>query len=112
EDAIRRQTFEAQEQFKEQFFDASRARREALLAAGEADPNSDALTLLLAHLDDVQYAFDDGLLLREVATYVQGGAHTSAQTLVNAIDLVRSVDADGSMLARIATDRSFAQRVV
>lgn len=112
EDAIRKQVTQALANFKAEFFDASRARREELLADGGSDPDRDALTLLLAHLQDVKYGFDDGLLLREVSTFVQGGTHTSAQTLVNAIDLMLAADTDGSLLERVGRDRALAQRVV
>ncbi|MCU1432679.1 MAG: cytochrome [Actinotalea sp.] len=111
EDLIRNQVFAALDAFRAEFFDGSRARREALIAAGDADPNGDALTLLLAHLNEVQYDLDDGLLLREVATFVQGGTHTSAQTLVNAVDLMLAVD-DGQLLERVGGDRALAQRVI
>lgn len=112
EELIRNQAFAALDDFGREFFASSRARRERLLAAGEADPDRDALTLLLAHLQDAKYDLDDGLLVREVATYVQAGTHTSAQTLVNAFDLLLAEESDSALLDRVGRDRAFAQRAV
>jgi benzoate 4-monooxygenase len=56
---------------------------------------------------------DDGRIVREVATYLQGGTHTSAQTLTNAFDLLfEAGPMQPGLLARVADDRPFAQRVV
>lgn len=97
----------------------ARARREELLArwrAGELDeaglPN-DILTLLLRHRDDAEYGLDDGIILRETATYLHAGTATSATTIVNTTDLLltRSVD-DPAVWERVAEDRAFAQRCV
>ena len=55
---------------------------------------------------------DDGRVVREVATYLQGGTHTSAQTLVNALDLIFATADAERAIARIAADALFAQRVV
>jgi cytochrome P450 len=74
----------------------------------------DILTILLLHRDDAQMALeDDARIVREVATYLQGGTHTSAQTLVNALDLVFETRDDYvRIIDRIASDTLFAQRVV
>ncbi|HYK98687.1 MAG TPA: cytochrome P450, partial [Candidatus Acidoferrales bacterium] len=73
----------------------------------------DILTVLLLHRDEPALELgDDGRIVREVATYLQGGTHTSAQTLVNALDIVFArADAD-ALLARLADDVAYAQRVV
>ena len=55
---------------------------------------------------------DDGRVVREVATYLQGGTHTSAQTLVNALDLMFAQPDAHVLLERVANDTLFAQRVV
>lgn len=95
-------------------------RRAALLAArarGETPAHPvprDILTALLEHRADPALDLaDDGRVVREVATYLQGGTHTSAQTLTNAVDLLfEQPDAGRVLLERIAADLAFAQRVV
>jgi benzoate 4-monooxygenase len=73
----------------------------------------DILTVLLLHREDTQIELaDDARIVREVATYLQGGTHTSAQTLVNALDLVLATDGYERTIERIAEDALFAQRVV
>lgn len=100
------------------FVGPSRRSREAFIArvrAGQVDASElpqDILTVLLQHADDPALALDDGRILREVATYLQGGTHTSAQTLVNGLDLVFSRVDREALVARIARDALFAQRVV
>ncbi|HXG39938.1 MAG TPA: cytochrome P450, partial [Candidatus Limnocylindrales bacterium] len=87
--------------------------RAGRLPAGELP--QDILTVLLLHRADPALALsDEGRIVREVATYLQGGTHTSAQTLVNAVDLLFGAAAEGrgSLLDRVARDRAFAQRVV
>jgi len=54
---------------------------------------------------------DDKRLVREVATYLQGGTHTSGQVAVNALDLMFAGPDAEDMLQRAATDPLFAQRV-
>lgn len=78
-----------------------------------ADLPHDILMILLLHRDDPNLELaDDGRVVREVATYLQGGTHTSGQTLVNAFDLVFGTDDPEQMIERMATDLLFAQRVV
>ncbi len=78
----------------------------------EALPH-DILMVLLLHRTDPGLALeDDGRVVREVATYFQGGTHTSGQTVVNAIDLIFATDQPEATIARLAEDRLFAQRVV
>jgi cytochrome P450 len=83
--------------------------------AGELDEGElphDILTVLLLHRHDPEMELeDDGRVVREVATYLQGGTHTSGQTLVNAIDLLFPyADEHPGTWRRLAEDRSFAQR--
>ena len=100
------------------FIGPSRRTRQALIARvrdGELDATElpqDILTVLLQHAADPALALDDGRILREVATYLQGGTHTSAQTLVNCVDLVFAREDRAALVARIAVERLFAQRVV
>jgi cytochrome P450 len=94
----------------------TRAGLIARVRAGELaedDLPHDILTVLLLHRADPQLALDDdGRVVREVATYLQGGTHTSAQTLVNALDLIFATADAEHTIQRIAADTLFAQRVV
>ena len=74
----------------------------------------DILTVLLQHRADPALELDDdGRIVREVATYLQGGTHTSAQTLTNAIDLLFALpDAGQALITRAADDLPLAQRVI
>jgi len=106
--------------FGERYVAPSRVTREAAIArmrAGEIAEDAlphDILTVLLLHRDDAALDLaDDGRLVREVATYLQGGTHTSSQTLVNAIDLLFPyAETHPDVWARLAADRAFAQRAV
>jgi cytochrome P450 len=86
---------------------------EAMASGGTHDDQPhDILTVLLQHRTDPALELgDDGRVVREVATYLQGGTHTSAQTLTNAIDLSFALpDSGRSLLARVADDLALAQR--
>lgn len=119
-DAVRARVYAAYDRFERDYVAPARARRERLLdehargSIGDEDLPHDILTALLRHRSDPSIELeDDGRIVREVATYLQGGTHTNGQTLVNAIDLL--FDAETStpgMLDRVATDRLLAQRVV
>ncbi|MFO1541160.1 MAG: cytochrome P450 [Chloroflexota bacterium] len=105
--------------FGERYVAPSRAPREAAIArvrAGELAEEElphDILTVLLLHRDDPAMELDDGRLVREVATYLQGGTHTSSQTLVNGVDLILPLaERDPGIWDRIAGDPAFAQRCV
>lgn len=120
-DAVRALVRRTYEEFDRDFVGPARRRREDLIAAVEAgtlpaaELPSDILTVLLVHRADPALELaDDGRIVREVATYLQGGTHTSAQTLVNAFDLAFEAGAGdaGPLLERLAADRGFAQRVV
>jgi cytochrome P450 len=114
-DAVRALVYATYEAFERDFIAPARARREALLARrdagtlGDDEVPHDILTVLLEHLHDPALELDEGRLVREVATYLQGGTHTSGQVAVNAIDLIFATDM--AMLDRVAEDRLFAQRV-
>lgn len=95
----------------------SRVPREAAIArlrAGEITEDElphDILTVLLLHRDDPALELDEGRLVREVSTYLQGGTHTAAQTLVNFFDLWWAyADAHPGAWERLVDDRAFAQR--
>jgi cytochrome P450 len=74
----------------------------------------DILTVLLVHRADPRLELgDDGRIVREVGTYLQGGTHTSSQTLINTLDLLfPRLAAEPGLRARVVADRLFAQRCV
>ena len=118
-DAVRAAVRQTYVEFERDFVRPAMATRTALIDSvrrgelSEGDLPHDILTVLLLHRADPQLELDDdGRVVREVATYLQGGTHTSAQTLVNALDLIFATDASESIVQRIATDTLFAQRAV
>ena len=117
-DAVRALVKRAYAAFERDFVDPARVRRQGLLdrvrrgELAESELPQDILTALLRHVADPGMELDDGRVVREVATYLQGGTHTSAQTLVNSLDVVFARTDRAAVIARIADDRLFAQRVV
>lgn len=118
-DAVRTLVRRAYDEFETKFVRPAWQRRAALIAkvregaVSEEALSHDILTVLLLHRDDAQLELgDDQRVVREVATYLQGGTHTSAQTLVNALDIIFARPDATGLLDRIATDTLFAQRVV
>jgi cytochrome P450 len=75
-------------------------------------PHDILMVLLLHRADPALELMDDGRVVREVATYLQGGTHTSGQTVVNAFDLIFATDAAEATIERLADDLAFAQRAV
>jgi cytochrome P450 len=119
-DAVRALVRTTYAEFERDFVRPAWATRAALIERhrrgelAEEELPHDILTILLLHREDPQIALeDDARIVREVATYLQGGTHTSAQTLVNALDLIFETGDDyARMIDRIASDALFAQRVV
>jgi cytochrome P450 len=115
-DHVRDEVRAALAHFDEHYFTPSYDRRVALLADGAAEDTSaetDVLTLLLRHRDEPGLNLDRDLIMRETATYLQGGTHTSGQTLVNFFSLfLPYVEQHPEALERVCTDRFFAQRCV
>jgi cytochrome P450 len=119
-EGVRAEVYRVYEEFERDWVRPSWERRAALIArhrAGELGADElphDILTVLLLHRDDPKLGLeDDGRIVREVATYLQGGTHTSAQTLVNALDLLFEAEqATTGILDRVADDLLFAQRVI
>jgi cytochrome P450 len=106
-------------EFDRDFLRPAWNRRQELLdqvAAGdlsEAGLPHDILMVLLQHRADPNLELgDDGRVIREVATYLQGGTHTSGQTVVNCFDLIFATPDPGAILDRLATDLLYAQRAV
>lgn len=119
-EAVRARVYAAYERFEREYVRPAWARRQALLDArargeiGEEDLPHDILTALLQHrADPTLELIDEGRIVREVATYLQGGTHTSGQVLVNAVDLLfEALPGQPATLDRIAADLLVAQRVV
>ena len=119
-EAVRQMVVSAYEAFERDWIRPSWERRATLIERhrrgeiGEEDLPHDILTVLLLHRDDPkQELADTGRVVREVATYLQGGTHTSAQTLVNALDLMFETEATTpGLVQRCADDLLFCQRVV
>ncbi len=118
-DAVRALVRETYAEFERDFVKPSAARRAELIgrmrAGGPSEDElpQDILTVLLLHREDPRLELsDDGRMVREVATYLQGGTHTSAQTLVNALDLIFATADPTGTIQRAAVDTLFAQRVI
>lgn len=114
-EAVRALVYSTYDAFERDYLGPARTRRQALIerhAAGEIEDSelpNDILTVLLQHAGDPGLELDEGRIVREVATYLQGGTHTSGQVVVNAIDLI--FETDVSLLDRLADDLLLAQRV-
>lgn len=117
-DAIRATVLDTLESFGRDFVRPSMARRAALLEAGwqVADDSplpDDLLTVLLQHRADPSLELDDGRIVRELATYLQGGTHSNAQTLMHTLDLLFvHAEQDPTILDRVLDDPAFASRCV
>ncbi len=119
-DAVRARVYADYERFDALYVRPARERRQSLLDAharselADDDLTHDILTALLEHRADPALELaDEGRIVREVATYLQGGTHTNGQTVVNAVDLLFDEErARPGILDRVASDRLFAQRVV
>ena len=118
-DAVRDLVRATYVEFERDFLRPAWDRRLRLIeqvGAGELDegalPHDILMVLLLHRADPALELVDDGRVVREVATYLQGGTHTSGQTVVNAFDLIFASATAESTMERIADDVGFAQRVV
>ena len=117
-DAVRALVRQSYAEFERDFVRPAWDERQGLIDRvrsgdlAEGDLPQDILTVLLSHRQDAALELDDGRIVREVATYLQGGTHTSAQTLVNAVDLIFPRADHAQIIERIVADRLFAQRVV
>jgi cytochrome P450 len=118
-DAVRALVRATHDDFEARYLRPAWDRRARILeatAAGDTETElpHDILTVLLQHRGDPALELDDdGRVVREVGTYLQGGTHTSAQTLTNAIDLLfAEPDAGRAWIERAAIDLALAQRIV
>jgi cytochrome P450 len=119
-DAVRARVYDGYERFERDYIRPASVRRQAMIDAferGEIDADDlshDILTALLQHRADPALEFgDEKRIVREVATYLQGGTHTNGQTVVNAVDLLfEALPGRPDLLDRVADDLLFAQRAV
>ena len=119
-DAIRSNVKTALSGFAEKFgYPSINKRREALAAVDRGDLDEaqlphDILTALVRNQADAGLELtDDFLIVREAATYLQGGIHTSSQTLINGLDLLFEVmPSHPNWWGLLQSDRDFAQRCV
>lgn len=113
-DAVLAQARSALDRFDAQFFTPSYERRLGRLEARTVS-DTDMLTVLLrASREPTDAIFlSRDLLLRETATYLQGGSHTSGQTVVHVFDLIDGwASTHGDAWSRVSEDVAFAQRCV
>ncbi len=116
-DHVRDEVRDALQTFEQRFFRASYEKRLAAMrdetVVSAETGESDVLTLLLRHRMSPELRLDPALILRETATYLQGGTHTSGQTVVNLFSLFIpwAKDHDGAW-DKLVNDRFFAQRCV
>lgn len=100
----------ALDQFSEQFLDASIARRQQLLSQGQALPN-DVLSKLLSAADKLPLTPE--VLRREIAFYLQAGAHSTANAMVQALDeLFLWVASGSSSIAQLLSAPALLQKAV
>jgi len=121
-EAVRQLVYTAYANFEKEWIVPARARREPLIARyrageiGEDELPHDILTVLMLHQSDPKLDLEnDQRLMREVATYLQGGTHTAAQTVTNALDLMFDAQASGRIpdaIARCADSMLYSQKVV
>ena len=114
---VNREVAGAMARFDEQFFRPSRARRQALVdrvAAGELPPDAlprDVLTTLLNNTHRVQLS--DAALRREIAFFLQAGAHSTANSTTHAVhEIFTWLDAHPDQRQRLLDEPLFLQRCV
>jgi cytochrome P450 len=116
-DEVRAEVREALAYFRERFLKPSIRRREDLIAAfragriGEDDLPRDVLTVLLRNEDKVDLPPD--VLVREIAFYLQAGAHSTANATVHAFhEIATWREAHPQEAGRLREDALFFQRCV
>jgi cytochrome P450 len=114
---VRREVREALLTFEDAFLRPSIERRQALLREFEAgridedDLPRDVLTVLLRNEDKLELPHE--LLRREIAFYLQAGAHSTANSTVHAVhEILTWKDASAENRRRVAADPLFLQRCV
>lgn len=116
-EAVRAEVREALEEFDEAFLEPSRQRRMSIVEAvekGETDESElprDVITILLANREKLQ--LPDEVFRREVAFYLQAGAHSTANSTTHAMhEILTWCDANPGERARLESDNTFLQRCV
>lgn len=116
-EAVRAEVRAAIEDFVPQFLEPSIKRRRGLLArlgAGEIaedDLPRDVLTVILQKGDPDE--FTPEVLTREIAFYLQAGAHSTANSTIHAFhDIFTWAEADPARWTRLREDPIFFQRCV
>lgn len=109
-DEVNGRVLAALDQFSDQFLDASIARRKQLLALEQPLPN-DVLSKLLSAQE--QLPLTPAVLRREIAFYLQAGAHSTANAMVQAVDELFRWLADGHSSAEVLCEQmTLLQRAV
>lgn len=107
---------EAIVEFDEDFLTPSIARREALLARleageiGEDELPRDVLTVILRAQDELQ--FDHAQRIREIGFYMQAGSHSTANSVVHALEETLNWAGDDAERWRRLEDPLFIQHCV
>jgi cytochrome P450 len=116
-DVVRGEVRAALEEFGPHFLEPSIARRRDLLARfaagaiGEDDLPRDVLTVILRHGDPAEFTPD--MIRREIAFYLQAGAHSTANSTIHAFhDLTTWAEALPDDARRMRADPVFLQRCV
>jgi cytochrome P450 len=112
-DEVRAEVRAALAEFGPRFLDPSVARRRALIEAGtpDADLPRDVLTVILKNGDPAE--FTPGMLTREIAFYLQAGAHSTANSTIHAFhDLWTWMQDHPGDADRLREDPVFFQRAV
>lgn len=116
-EVVRDEVRAALQDFGPRFLDHSIERRRGLLAqfaAGqitEDDLPRDVLTVILRHGDPAEFTYD--MIRREIAFYLQAGAHSTANSTIHAFhDLTRWAEAHPQDGARMRDDPVFLQRCI
>jgi len=114
-DTVREEVSAALSEFDEAFLTPSKLRRELILkqiesgAAIEDDMPRDILSVLLANRD--KQDLDDNMILREVAFFMQAGAHSSANALTHSFhEITQWCQAHPDDAERIKVDDAFLQQ--
>lgn len=114
---VRREVREALDVFDERFLKPSIARRQELIrrfAAGQVSEDElprDVLTVLLRNEDRLELPYD--ILAREIAFYLQAGAHSTANSTTHAVhEILTWRESHPDDADRLQRDPLFVQRCV